>query len=152
MKTINRSVDRYNVDLDVELIQEYTAEHPGEIQMTMINEADQVREFEYGPSPLSHGEHDSVDAYLHAEYSGNTYDEPENGCWRSLNHLGGEPELTGATLDPGESVSESYELLAAADEEYCLPGGLYWFESTLFVNGEDGDADEVALEWAACLE
>lgn len=146
-----------DVRLNVELRREFSESYPGKIAVIVGNGASEYREFEYPPSPISHGEHESLNAHIKADYSATEYDEPpDEGCWRSPDPLGGEPSLTTVELEPGESISEEYILVAPSDDEYCLPDGIYQFESSVTVHPKDDSQDDVSdtmsLNWKIHLK
>ena len=146
-----------DVYFDVTLQRQFTPEHPAKIAVLLENSANEPHKFEYPPRPLSHGEHETSDAMLKADFTDSEYDEPdEDGCWRSPGPIGGEPTVTTVELDPDERITEEYVLVAPEEADNCLPRGIYLFESEIITqpvnSGENDGADTIKLRWGICLK
>ena len=115
---------------EVSLLRGVTQKHPPQIKATFTNTSDSRRQFMFGPkAPLSPQASDSPKPKLHLRTppSDGTYEA--DGCWRSPSNAW-LSNATTATLQPGESVSNRLDVLAAPNidgDRYCLPKGNFTF-------------------------
>lgn len=143
-----------DVHLEVEVKRRFTDEHPAEIAVTLGNDAEELREFSYGPRPLAHGYHIDNDASLMADWRESASNSPpgSDDCWRSESVLIAEPILMIEELRSGETATERYILLAPKDAEKCMPRGVYRFSATIEVGQSSDEMSAIELEWALCLQ
>ncbi|NGM70879.1 hypothetical protein G6M89_18045 [Natronolimnobius sp. AArcel1] len=142
------------VHLDIEIRHEFTADHPAQIRVIIGNNAPTERTFAYGPRPLSHGEHSDRDARLLNDWESlEHYSSPDpDGCWQAEAAIGGEPMEERVELDPGETVTEEYVLVAPHEADPCLPHGVYLFSSSLDVIEDGESVAQPSLNWGICLD
>lgn len=142
-----------NVHLDVEVIREFTVDHPAKIRVILGNNGSESRQFVYGPKPISHGQHLESDASLMADWEEETSSlSPDaEGCWRANSVLIAHPVLRKVGLQPGETVTEDYVLVVPKDSTKCAPPGVYHFSGSLEVEKSEDDSTPISLDWALCL-
>lgn len=71
---------------------------------------------------------------------------PADGCWRARASVAGEDIGLTRTVGPGETVAETYSLLAHPDSESCLAAGSYRFEDPRYFGADEPWGFEVTLE------
>lgn len=115
---------------EVSLLGGVTQNHPPQIKAIFTNTSDSRQRFTFGSdAPLSPQPNDSPEPEIHLRTppSDGTYEA--DGCWQSPSDAW-LANATVATLQPGESISNKLDVLAAPDvngEQYCLPNGTYTF-------------------------
>lgn len=157
--------ERRKVDIDVSTNSHFSETHPGRFRIRFTNRAESAREFRFGAVPPYTqfvGRHVEGDSRLvivpdsrenieSAEPLEETPDdetetatrfrlvptEPINSCWYAGGVVASTADTKVRTLQPEESISEKYTILAHPLNEHCLRSGEYRFEKERYF-GEDG--------------
>lgn len=126
----------------VEKVAEYSTSSPAEIEMTLTNTTGSATEIIFGGSPPYSrywGQRETGETlvvvpgtrnYL-APKTGTTAEflpaEADGECWQASAEIVGQDVALERTLEPGESVAETYAAVSQANSE-CLSRGSYRFE------------------------
>lgn len=155
--------ERVNWGVTVE--EQFSMSTPARIEIRFTNEAGEPRTFEFG----------SVGPFSEVRGSGPTGlllipnddgisvgdengdgefvlvpDEPGDNCWQAEDRLILPDVLWSPTLGPGETLSETYDVVAPHDASGCLPSGEYRFSQRLReVTGES--RTEKLSQWGFSL-
>lgn len=157
--TMNVSVrepdDAAMVSIDASLVERSTEEHPARIRVRLTNDAESQRTLRFGSSPplstyvskagdegaklvLVPGDTSKVSA--RDSNDDGTFrlvpERPTDGCWQAEDDIIGQDILQSRTLEPGGSVTETYTVLAGADNDPCLPADEYRFEGSFEAESE----------------
>lgn len=131
---------------ELSLVRGVTQNHPPQINAGFTNTSNSQRQFRFGSeAPLSPQANDSPEHKLQLRNppADGAYDA--DGCWRSSSD-GWLMNATVATLQPGETISNTLDVLASPDvngERYCLPTGTFTFtETTSIIASTTGVEDE----------
>jgi len=132
--------------ITVEVTQQFTEKHPGEVTIVFVNKSDIRRSIWFGPTPPFAGyigKHEKIGARLLLIPKTQTgpaprrpgIDEftpkrPENGCWRAKSELVYTPIKKEVEFEPQEEIATEYVLLAHPANEGCIPIGKYRFEES----------------------
>lgn len=140
-------------DVSATVVRQFDDDGPAEIRVAFTNESDAEREFGFSASPPFSGlngrtgDRDDFallaplesEVHVHASMEGTPPasavipDEPTDGCWRATADINAEPIAVPRRLAPGETLAETYALLAApVGEESCPLRGEYRFESNSY--------------------
>lgn len=145
-----------DVEIDLDVRQDFTAEYPARIQFELTYHGDQPEEFFFGPQPpfsafssapdgslallpdgveLGVPEGETVPAGLppaapdvEADYNALVPPESDDGCWRLPTPFFTAESATYVELEPGEQLDAAYTLLAAGDGIECFSARSYRFE------------------------
>jgi hypothetical protein len=150
--TMNVSVrepdDAAMVSIGATLVEEATEDHPARIRVRLTNDAESQRTFRFGSSPpLStyvsdrSGEDatlvlvpdDTSNVSIEDRNDDSTFrlvpDQPTDGCWQVVDRIVGQDILQSRTVESGGSVTETFTVLAGADNDPCVPADDYRFEA-----------------------
>jgi len=130
---------RENVEFTATVLRAFDNEAPARIRIAFENAGDERQEFIFGPIrpfEIVRATRDSGDERLFLDPESGTElwpsddprpDEPVGGCWKLTDDiLPAIPDITsGATLDPGEELTNEYDVYAGPDD--CLTAGEYRF-------------------------
>lgn len=131
-----------DVEFSVQVDQQFTETSPARLRIHCTNRAETTRQFHFGGSPPFSkplGLHTASDAWLYAipddrhniMESGKAPplvpEMPVEGCWRASHDPGWHLPEHIRELAPDDTVSEQYTVLAAPDNDPCLPEGEYVF-------------------------
>lgn len=151
----------------VQLTRQYSANAPAQLRIDLTNQSGESREVTFGASPpfsQYQGDHLERDAVIHIAPADRTHvginhvndeyevhdglEEPIDDCWQiediesnDLAHI--------KTLEPCETLTEIYSIFASADNDDCLPGGAYRFESSW--GNSPGAEVEFSVDWGFTL-
>lgn len=144
--SINQPSDEADVGIEAGFINYNTSQEPAQLQIRFTNEAKTERQFRFGSSPpLSSytGEHSNGidELVLIPENTSNISikdrnddtnlklipEKPREGCWRVEDQIISQDVLVPRTLKANESLTETYTVLAGADNEPCISAGKYRF-------------------------
>lgn len=121
-----------NVTIDVTVTADFTTDHPARLEVAFTNDGDDARTFAFGslvPWDAIRGTHDDGSAtLLLSPDAGVTPEEPSDGCWQATDGVVLSAVMREETLDPGETASREFRVLAAYDSQNCHPTGTYRFE------------------------
>lgn len=125
------------------MISEIRSDSPGRIRLSLENDSDRGREFDFGPTPPFsgyHGTHETEDVLLVLVPDGHeqthlvdattpttTVDE----CWQLSEAMYHSDILQPLTLEENETVDREYTIMNAARNEECMPPGTYVFDGEL---------------------
>jgi hypothetical protein len=152
------------VDSSVSVVGQFTQSSPAVVHITCTNRASSPRTFQFGGSPPFSrvvGHHTQTEAKLYAipddrrhirpDSAAESFesDAPVDGCWRATGHPVRQFVGLSRTLAPGESVDERYTLLAAPDNDPCLPFGEYVFTGETLLADNGGWQFSVVVEQLA---
>lgn len=148
---------------DARVVEQFSADSPARIEVAHTNTAGTARTLQYGgtgyPVSRTTGDHVDRDASVHLSTSEAgrfrreredtdklVYPEdPIEGCWQ-VDMVLLEDMIPGdETLGACDSITETYELFADADNSGCLPAGTYEFENSVEVNDDE-------QEWGLTVE
>lgn len=126
----------------VENISEFEEDSPAQIEITFTNSMDEPKLYTFGSVMVFSGyvgEHVDGHAELWLEpENGRGYTplgdsssvptEPDSGCWQyPIEEYGVHDFEEGVTLEPGESISNQFDIFHRAPTDRCLPSGRYRF-------------------------
>ncbi|WP_353634023.1 hypothetical protein ABSL23_12940 [Halobacterium sp. NMX12-1] len=121
-----------NATIDVTVTAQFTTDHPARLEVAFTNDADDARTFTFGslvPWDAIRGTREDGDAtLLLSPDAGVTPEEPSDDCWQATDGVALPAVMREETLDPGETASREFRVLAAHDSEECHPTGTYRFE------------------------
>jgi hypothetical protein len=127
------------VTVDATAPENFSTDHPARVEVAFTNEADESRTFQFGSLVPWDGIYgagrDGNASLLLAPTDGVVPGEPTDGCWRATDGIALPAVMRSETLDPGETVSREYALLAAHDSDACHPPVTYRFESEHYLGG-----------------
>jgi hypothetical protein len=140
-----------DVTVDVTVTADFTADHPARLEVAFTNDADETRTFTFGslvPWDAIRGAHEDGDAtLLLSPDAGVAPDEPTGDCWQATDGVVLAAVMREEALDPGETASREYRVLAAHDSQNCHPTGTYRFGDSNYLGREWGfSVDVVASE------
>lgn len=75
-------------------------------------------------------------------------EEPIDDCWQ-IEGISRDAIAHFETLDPCETLTETYSIFSSADNEDCLPAGSYRFESSW--GNKPGAEVEFSVDWGFTL-
>ncbi|MCD2203489.1 hypothetical protein [Halobacterium sp. KA-6] len=126
-----------NVTIDVTVTADFTTDHPARLEVAFTNDADDTQTFAFGslvPWDAIRGTHeDNEAALLLSPNAGVTPDEPSDDCWQATDGVALPAVMYEETLDPDETVSREFRVLAAHDSQNCHPTGTYRFEDSNYL-------------------
>ena len=130
-----------------EILRQASDEAPARVKAILLNDGQSTVEMGFGPTLLytdnAGGIHDwPQDLVIDPDGYIGPWDDPyqsENGCWRfpEDGQTLVQSSLEWRTLDPGQSVSEEYNIYTRGDSRSCLPKGTYQFQDGGFLERED---------------
>ncbi|MFB6071663.1 MAG: hypothetical protein ABEJ88_01710 [Halobacterium sp.] len=136
-----------NAAVDVTVTRKFTDDHPASLAVAFTNEADEARTFQFGSllpwDALRGPAVDGDGVLLLSPGAGVVPDSPDGGCWRATSGVALPMVVRTPTLDPGETVSRTFDVLAAHDSPSCLEPGTYRFSDANYL--ESGWWFEVEL-------
>ncbi|WP_137285171.1 hypothetical protein [Halorussus salinisoli] len=153
LRVSNEEVPADFADVSATVVRQFGHDAPAEIRIGFTNTTDAEREFSFSASPPFSGlagRHDDRDAFallvplesevhVAAAIEGLPAptevipDRPTDGCWQAKANLSADPVSVSRRLAPGETLAETYALLAApVGEEPCPLSGEYRFESNSY--------------------
>lgn len=156
-----------DVETGVELLEGFTAASPAAVRVAFTNTASTERAFWFGtvvpftPGPIRHADEAArlqlvpesgagvVDTNEDGELQA-VPDRPTDGCWQAPDEILLTDELNQARLDPDETATERFTVVAHPGNEGCLPDGPYRTVSSWYAADEDGNQD-TAHEWEITL-
>ena len=137
-----------NVTIDVTVERSFTTDHPATLRVAFTNTADEAREFAFGslvPWDGIRGDHqDGTSSLLLAPGDNVVPDTPDEDCWQATDGLALPAVMRTATLDPDETVSTEFNVLATHDSQNCIQPGSYRFEKENYLDEGWGFSVEVA--------
>jgi hypothetical protein len=137
-----------NVTIDVTVTADFTTDHPARLEVAFTNDADDTQTFAFGslvPWDAIRGTHeDNEAALLLSPNAGVTPDEPSDDCWQATDGVALPAVMYEETLDPDETVSREFRVLAAHDSQNCHPTGTYRFEDSNYLGEGWGFSVDVA--------
>lgn len=157
VRVSNEAVPVDFADVSAGVVRQFGDDAPAELRVAFTNTAGVEREFSFSASPPFSGlggRHEERDAFallvplesevhVAAAVEGLPSptevipDRPTDGCWRATAGLSADPVSVPRRLAPGETLAETYALLAApVGEAPCPLSGEYRFESNSYF--EDG--------------
>lgn len=131
--SVESPLSAIDAQYELSLARGVTEEHPPQIRAVFTNTGDTEREFTFGSkAPLAPKPSDGPESKLQLRSPpADGYDA--DGCWRSTSDAW-LTNATVATLPPGESISNTLDVLAAPEvdgERYCLPTGTFTFTESV---------------------
>ena len=150
----------------IQLTRQYTANTPAQLQIDLMNRSEQPREVTFGASPpfsRYRSDHEQRNAiyivpaertHVYIEHVNNKYEanadpeEPIDDCWQ-IEDIERNDLAHSKTLEPCETLTETYSIFASADNDDCLPAGGYRFESS-WVNSPGAEV-EFSVDWGFTL-
>jgi hypothetical protein len=153
VRVSNEPVPVELADVSAEVVRQFDDEAPAEIRVAFTNTSGDERAFSFSASPPFSGlggQHETRDAFallvplestvhVAARIEGLPApteaipDAPTDGCWLATASLSAHPVSVPRRLAPGETLAETYALLAAPfGEEPCPLSGTYRFESNSY--------------------
>lgn len=147
-----------DAELDVDIRQQFSADHPARLRVSFTNTADHERQIEFGPSPpfseyrsmtldlvvipedfnfiepSSETETETTDAFVVTRSL--VPSEPQDGCWEIENEFGHFAPVNERALLPGETIRREYTVLNSVEGEPCLPKGDHEFVSADYFDEE----------------
>lgn len=151
----------------VQLTRQYSANAPAQLRIDLTNQSGEAREVTFGASPpfsQYQGNHLERDAVIHIAPADRTHvgihqvndeyevhddpEEPIDGCWQ-IEDIGRNDLAHSKTLEPCETLTETYSIFASAGNGDCLPAGGYRFES-IWVNSPGAEV-EFSVDWGFTL-
>lgn len=161
-------------DVEATVVEQFTDDHPARVRVAFRNPTDETRTYGFSASPPFSGLYGSppgvdgddrllVLVPLESEAYVTAYSEtwgaertptaaipdaPTDGCWHANGEISHHPIELGRTLDPGETLSETYAVLSAreSDESGCEVVGEWRFESNSYFDGHDRWGFELVVE------
>lgn len=146
---IDIASDPVPADVDVSIcvtpIEPFSDESPARIRFEFTNVSEQRQEYGFGfsppfsPYPADHLDADAALLVLPDDrehitpHEGSQFvpEEPTDGCWRARTGYGANDIGRGRELDPGETLSGEYTLLASPEGD-CLALGTYRTEQDYY--------------------
>ncbi|MCG1003434.1 MULTISPECIES: hypothetical protein [Halobacterium] len=133
--------------VEVSVTENFSTDHPARLDVAFTNDGDESRTFVFGslvPWDAIRGGHEDGDAtLLLSPNAGVTPDEPSDDCWQATDGVALPAVMREATLDPGETVSREFSVLAAHDSQQCHPTGTYRFEDSNYLGSGWGFSVDV---------
>ncbi len=129
--------DSASVTVDVAVVREFGPDHPAGIRIALTNDGESEFDALFGPIPpftTLYGERvEGTDRLLLVPRDRPHMRQvipasPDNGTWRATGDVAVNATALLMDLDPDETVSRTYDLLAAADNDE-LSAGEYRFEA-----------------------
>lgn len=156
---VDSAPPEFDFSLTARVTSQFTRTSPTRLEISLTNEAAETREFLFGASPpfsrifpegpsrvvlipeandhispISAGDDQDDDTSDRTRNLIPTH--PSNGCWKLQTDIAVFGSGTRMTLDPGETIRESYAVLGGSGGVRCLPAGQYRFEAPNY-RGED---------------
>ena len=144
------SVSHKDVEIDTDVVQQFSDRHPAKIEIEYTNKSDKRRELSFGTSPpfsaiVTKNEEGNALAVIPDDHNGIYVNSPESvlpkrksdNCWKLPS--GGLVTTVAATIVTVEkhgSVSEEYSILDG-NNDTCLPSGLYRFEEDHYFDRDE---------------
>lgn len=145
-----------NVSIEVSVVADFAADHPARLRVAFTNDADDARTFTFGslvPWDALRGTSEGENAtLLLSPDAGVTPDGPTGDCWRATDGVVLPAVMREQTLDPGETASREFGVLAAHDSQRCHPAGTYRFEDSNYLGEPWGFDVTVAVRETATEE
>jgi hypothetical protein len=136
VRTDDQPVEKVTIDVTVE--QNFTMDHPAVLRIAFTNTADEAREFGFGslvPWDGLWGEHqDGTSSLLLAPGDSVVPEAPDDDCWQATDGIALPAVVRTETLDPGETVTGEFNVLATHGSEACLQTGSYRFGDENYLN------------------
>lgn len=148
----------------VQITRQYSGDAPAQLRVTVMNRSGEPRDVTFGPTPPFsdyRGNHIERDAVAHIVPENRSHvnivhpddkndededpAEPIDNCWQIVG-VQRDDLAQLETLDPCESLSETYSIFASADNNDCLPAGEYQFESHWY--NDPGTDPEFSVDWS----
>lgn len=144
--SIIQPADEAKVNLEAKFTHQFTEQNPARLQIRFTNKGESSRQFRFGSSPpLSEYAGERIDGggelVLVPDNMRNVSikdqnddgelriipEKPTDSCWQIEDQIIGQDVLVPRTLNPGESVTETYTVLAGADNTSCIISGDFQF-------------------------
>lgn len=129
------------IDIEMIVTKQFSKTEPAKLQIRFTNTGDTDKEMMFGPTPpfstyLSSNRDPAMvlipdhNKHIHAEGADQIIpDEPSDGCWKEQgNGMVIWGTGTSMVFEPGESVSQSYTIIAQHNNEPCFQEGEYRYE------------------------
>lgn len=163
-------IDHEAVGFAVDVVRQFSPDHPAALDLTLSNESDRERTFSLGEvAPFSRlgsrsnpeggsltlipdGRSSEQATETASRYSGAIPDTPDqSGCWRVSDVMVVGAVARAYALAPDETLCGSYAVLAGRESEACLPSGRYEFKDTVTVGSPGPDASDVSLRFVVTI-
>lgn len=127
-----------NVTVEASVTRQFSMDQPARLEVAFTNDADESRTFMFGslvPWDTILGENvDGPGTLLLAPTDGVVPDEPTDDCWRATDGVALPAVMQEEKLEPNETVTGEFHVLAAHDSEECHPPGTYRFEDENYLD------------------
>lgn len=138
-----------DVTIDVTETKYFSVDQPARLEVAFTNDANEARTFTFGslvPWDTILGENvDGPGRLLLAPGDGVVPEEPSDDCWQATDGVALPSVMRDETVDPGETVTGEFHVLAAHDSEECHPIGTYRFEDENYLDEGWGFSVDVGV-------
>jgi hypothetical protein len=127
-----------DVTIGVTVTENLSRDQPARLEVAFTNDADEARTFSFGslvPWDTVLGKNaEGQGTLLLAPDDGVVPEEPSDDCWQATDGIALPAVMREETLDPGETVTGEFHVLAAHDSDECHPIGTYRFEDENYLD------------------
>lgn len=138
-----------DVTIDVTVTEHFSVDQPARLEVAFTNDAEDARTFAFGslvPWDTILGEKvDGPEELLLAPGDSVVPDEPTADCWQATDGVALPAVMQEETLEPSETVTGEFHVLAAHDSGECHPIGTYRFENENYLDDGWGFSVDVGV-------